>query len=302
MDDIWSTTAEDNILFSKIGNTKRYSDEQVKNEKTVNLTEISMVQFQSNNNNYAVNSNFSNSNNKCIEGKEETTEIETSKKKSYGVEQPTTCNMVKANRYRKYAIAVSWLSILTTLAVCVIEFIVAWSENSTAAFGLAFSAVLDMVSSIVVLWRFYKAYDTFSAHRENMACGFLGSLFIISAITIGVKAVYNMYDGSEPDYSIDGLHKLLTTSIFSSLLCFLLMIVKIALSRKLSSRTLLTDAMNSLAAAVIAMSIVVTAEVNKKTQDLWFLDSAVGLVVSLFLLAYGGWLLKNHLPDLVKKR
>ena len=31
MDDIWSTTAEDNILFSKIGNTKRYSDEQVKN-------------------------------------------------------------------------------------------------------------------------------------------------------------------------------------------------------------------------------------------------------------------------------
>ena len=48
--------------------------------------------------------------------------------------------------------------------------------------------------------------------------------------------------------------------------------------------------MNSLAAAVIAMSIVVTAEVNKKTQDLWFLDSAVGLVVSLFLLAYGGWL------------
>ena len=52
--------------------------------------------------------------------------------------------------------------------------------------------------------------------------------------------------------------------------------------------------MNSLAAAVIAMSIVVTAEVNKKTQDLWYLDSAVGLVVSLFLLAYGGWLVSVY--------
>jgi len=300
MDDIWST-AEDNILFSKTQNTRNYSKEQAEQENTTNQTELSMVHIRSNNIKYVTNSNFSNSNNKNIEDEEETTEIETTKKKSYGIEE-SSCNLVKANKYRKYAIAVSWLSIITTLAVCIIEFVVAWSENSTAAFGLAFSAVLDMVSSIVVLWRFYKAYDTFSSHRENMACGFLGTLFIISAITIGVKAVYNIYDGNEPDYSVDGLHMLLTTSIFSSLLCFLLMIVKIALSRKLSSRTLLTDAMNSLAAAVIAMSIVVTAEVNKKTQDLWYLDSAVGLVVSLFLLAYGGWLLKHHLPDLMKKR
>lgn len=203
---------------------------------------------------------------------------------------------LKANKYRKYAIAISWLSIIATLTICIIEFIVSSKENSTSAFGLAFSAVLDLLSSVVVLWRYYKSYDTFSMYRENVSCVVLAVLFILSSVSIGAKAVYNLDLGDTPDYSTEGLRVLVITSIISSVLCFLLLILKLHLSKKLSSRTLFTDAMNSLAAAVIALSIVVTSEVSKVDKQLWYLDSTIGILVAILLLAYGIWLLVKHAP------
>nr|CAB3267047.1 transmembrane protein 163-like [Phallusia mammillata] len=205
-----------------------------------------------------------------------------------------------AHRWRTGAVIVSWISIVLTLTIGVIEFIVAKNENSAAAFGLAFSAILDVISSAVVLWRYYGTYNTFSNRREHISCIVLGCLFIVSAIGIAGKAIFDLLMGETPDMSENGLRVLVITSAVASISCIFLFIIKTVIAKKLASWTIFTDALNSLAGAVVATSMVVTSEVTKDNSYLWFLDASVGLVVSLFLIIYGLWLLTKHVPEVKK--
>nr|XP_009859685.1 transmembrane protein 163-like [Ciona intestinalis] len=216
------------------------------------------------------------------------------------IKSDDTSTQCTINKWRRSAVVVSWISIFVTLAIAIIEFVVAKNENSAAAFGLAFSSLLDMLSSIVVLWRYYHAYETFSYRREHISCTVLGSVFIISSIGISVRAILGLLDGVSPDMSEKGLTMLVATSIFATCACFILFVVKVLIAKKLDSWTVFTDALNSLAGAVVALSMVITSELTDVDRYLWFLDSTVGLIVSLFLLIYGLWLLSKHAPEIYK--
>lgn len=205
-------------------------------------------------------------------------------------------NAYQAQKWRQSAVIVSWVSIIATLIIGITELVVSANEGSTAAFGLGFSALLDVISSMVVLWRFYEKNDTFSAMREHMACAFLGFLFIISSVAIAGKGIYDLLTGEEPDMSPDGLHIIITSSIVASCGCLVLFCLKVVIAKVLSSWTIFTDAMNSIAGAIIAFSMVITSELTKSNPFVWFLDATVGLCVSVVLLIYGLWLLLQHLP------
>ncbi|CAK8673091.1 unnamed protein product [Clavelina lepadiformis] len=204
--------------------------------------------------------------------------------------------------WRTCAVIVSWLSIIATLAIGITEFVVAQAEGSSAAFGLAFSSVLDVLTSTVVLWRYYKAHDTFSKRREHISCVVLGVLFVVSSAGIAGKAIAGLLERETPDMSDHGVSILVTTSILATCVCFILFISKVVIAKQLLSWTILTDALNSLVGAVIALSMVITSEVTKSNRFLWYLDSTVGLVVSLFLLMYGLWLLTKHVPEVRRSR
>jgi len=173
-------------------------------------------------------------------------------------------------------------------------------ENSTAAFGLAFSAILDLLSSVVVLWRFYNFNQQAPTQRENISCVVLGFLFICSSITISVKAAFNLHQRFF-ETSTQGFNLLLITSLVSAVICAFLVVFKLVLAKLLSSCTLFTDALNSAAAAIVAISIVVNTEVLKRHPYLWFLDPAIGIIVSLLIFLYGCWLLVKNIAEIRKQ-
>lgn len=205
-------------------------------------------------------------------------------------------NASMANRWRRSAVLVSWLSIIITLVIGITELVVSANEGSTAAFGLGFTALLDVISSVVVLWRFYDSHDTFSAWKEHVACAFLGFLFIVSALAIAGKGIYDLLTGEQPDMSAHGLNIIITSSIVASCGSLVLFCLEVVIARVLVSWTIFTDALNSLAGSIIAFSMVFTSELTKHNPYVWFLDATVGLCVSIFLLIYGLWLLSKHLP------
>ncbi|XP_053554201.1 transmembrane protein 163 [Bombina bombina] len=214
------------------------------------------------------------------------------------LESSTKLKPQEAQDYRKKALWVSWASIVVTLILAIAAFTVSVMRYSASSFGFAFDAVLDVLSSAIVLWRYSNAAAVHSAHREYMACTILGVVFLLSSICIVIKAIHDLAIRMLPE--VDGF--LFSVSILSGILCTFLAVVKFLLGRVLTSRALITDGFNSLVGGVMGFSILISAEVYKHNSTVWYLDGSVGILIGLIIMAYGVKLLIDMVPRVRQTR
>uniref|UniRef100_A0A3B4U7E7 Transmembrane protein 163a n=1 Tax=Seriola dumerili TaxID=41447 RepID=A0A3B4U7E7_SERDU len=204
----------------------------------------------------------------------------------------------EAQSYRKKALWVSWISIVVTLILAVAAFTVSFMRHSASAFGFAFDATLDVLSSVIVLWRYSNAAAVHSAHREYIACVVLGIVFVLSSICILGKAIHDLATKMPPE--VDDF--LFSVSIVSGFTCAVLAVAKFMLGRVLTSRALITDGFNSMVGAIMGFSILISAEVFKHHADVWFLDGTIGVLIGLIIMAYGIKLLRDMVPRVRQTR
>ncbi|XP_028662401.2 LOW QUALITY PROTEIN: transmembrane protein 163a [Erpetoichthys calabaricus] len=214
------------------------------------------------------------------------------------LESSTRLKPHEAQGYRKKALWVSWASIVVTLVLAVAAFAVSFMRYSASAFGFAFDATLDVLSSVIVLWRYSNAAAVHSAHREYIACVILGVIFILSSLCIMGKAIHDLAVKLLPE--VGGF--LFSVSILSGILCVILAVVKFMLGRILTSRALITDGFNSLVGGVMGFSILISAEVFKHNPKVWYLDGTTGVLIGLIILAYGIKLLLDMVPRVRQTR
>ncbi|KAK1797642.1 hypothetical protein P4O66_008016 [Electrophorus voltai] len=206
----------------------------------------------------------------------------------------------EAQSYRKKALWVSWISIVVTLILAVAAFTVSFMRHSASAFGFAhegelhcfynaltvsiqFDATLDVLSSVIVLWRYSNAAAVHSAHREYIACVILGVVFILSSMCILGKAIHDLATKLLPE--VDDF--LFSVSVVSGLTCIILAVAKFMLGRVLTSKALITDGFNSLVGGIMGFSILISAEVFRHKPSVWFLDGTIGVLIGLIILSYG---------------
>uniref|UniRef100_A0A3P8TED3 Transmembrane protein 163 n=1 Tax=Amphiprion percula TaxID=161767 RepID=A0A3P8TED3_AMPPE len=187
----------------------------------------------------------------------------------------------EAQSYRKKALWVSWVSIVVTIVL-----------------AIAFDATLDVLSSVIVLWRYSNAAAVHSAHREYIACVILGVIFILSSLCILGKAIHDLATKLLPE--VDDF--LFSVSIVSGLVCIILAVVKFMLGKVLTSRALITDGFNSLVGGIMGFSILISAEVFKHEPKVWYLDGTIGVLIGLIILAYGVKLLLDMVPRVRQTR
>ncbi|XP_057191960.1 transmembrane protein 163a isoform X1 [Triplophysa rosa] len=204
----------------------------------------------------------------------------------------------EAQSYRKKALWVSWISIVVTIILAVAAFTVSFMRHSASAFGFAFDATLDVLSSIIVLWRYSNAAAVHSAHREHLACVILGVIFILSSLCILGKAIHDLATELLPE--VDDF--LFSVSIVSGITCVILTVVKFMLGRILTSRALITDGFNSMVGGIMGFSILISAEVFKHHPNVWYLDGTIGVLIGLVILAYGIKLLVDMVPRVRQTR
>lgn len=191
-----------------------------------------------------------------------------------------------AIRLRFWALVVSWISAVVTFILSAIGFVISATSSSPALFAFAWDALLDTLSSAVVIWRFcYQnggGQYLYSWGRERRACIVLAVLFSISSISIVSKAIHALVNHLEPSES----YVLWYVALINGLICSALSIVKFYMGRKLESKSLMTDAFNSLVGGLMAFALMASAFVFEKNKKVWYLDSIVGLVCSALLLGY----------------
>ncbi|KAG7241072.1 hypothetical protein INR49_026103 [Caranx melampygus] len=172
----------------------------------------------------------------------------------------------EAQSYRKKALWVSWVSILVTIVLAIAAFTVSIMRHSASAFGFAFDATLDVLSSVIVLWRYSNAAAVHSAHREYIACIILGVVFILSSLCIMGKAIHDLATKLLPEVD-DFLFRF-----------------------------------NSLVGGIMGFSILISAEVFKHEPKVWYLDGTIGVLIGLIILAYGVKLLVDMVPRVRQTR
>ncbi|XP_042369163.1 transmembrane protein 163-like [Plectropomus leopardus] len=204
----------------------------------------------------------------------------------------------EAQSYRKKALWVSWVSIVITIILAIAAFTVSIMRHSASAFGFAFDATLDVLSSVIVLWRYSNAAAVHSAHREYIACVILGVIFILSSLCILGKAIHDLATKLLPE--VDDF--LFSVSIVSGLVCIILAVIKFMLGKVLTSRALITDGFNSLVGGIMGFSILISAEVFKHEPQVWYLDGTIGVLIGLIILAYGIKLLLDMVPRIRQTR
>ncbi|XP_053109687.1 transmembrane protein 163 isoform X2 [Hemicordylus capensis] len=169
---------------------------------------------------------------------------------------------------------------------------------SASSFGFAFDAILDVLSSVIVLWRYSNAAAVHSAHREYIACVILGVIFLLSSLCIVIKAIHDLATKLLPE--VDDF--LYSVSILSGILCTALAVIKFMLGNVLTSRALLTDGFNSLVGGIMGFSILLSAEVFKHNASVWYLDGSIGVLIGLTIFAYGAKLLMDMVPRVRQTR
>lgn len=197
------------------------------------------------------------------------------------------------DKWRKAALAVSYASVFCAFVIGISAFVISSLAKSSAAFGFAFGSILDVCSSLVVIWRFCGlAGKTYSWERERRACIAIGILFLLSASGIFIRAIRSLVVEKHA-VKFAGIEAISGVSlvVYSSLAW-----MKFVIAEKLESDSLRTDAFNSTAGAGISLGMIVSTIFYQYNRHIWYLDASVALCIAVGLCGYGVRLLGNLLP------
>ncbi|XP_028517984.1 transmembrane protein 163 isoform X2 [Exaiptasia diaphana] len=193
-------------------------------------------------------------------------------------EKHLTCHL--GTKWRSAALGVSFTSIVFTLIIGLTAFSISSIAKSSAAFGFAFDSLLDVITTIVVIWRFFgEKGEFYSWEKEKRACRMIAVCFLISGIGIFVRAVRALVVQRHP-------HEFVGIEIIAGVSLVLYSILswsKIVIADKISSSSLKTDGM-------LMSSLAYTWN-----KSIWFLDASIALCIALALAVFGIRLLSQML-------
>jgi hypothetical protein len=184
-------------------------------------------------------------------------------------------------------VIIEYISIVAVTVCLVVSVILATQERSASALALAIDSCLDILSYVVIVWRF-SGSEKSSYSKERHSLIVLGALFIISGVVVEYESIRNYVSVVKPRPSRGFiLINLAQGSVFT-----LIGIYKLKLSTLTPlANSLLSDGVNSIISALdcFSMSFSMTVFIMSD-RHVWYLDAAFGIIMGLFIVAYGCYL------------
>eukprot|EP00944_MAST-04C_sp_MAST-4C-sp1_P011346 g11346.t1 len=197
----------------------------------------------------------------------------------------------------KEAFQISIVSAVVTVIAFITGLSISISTHSSATLGYSLENLIDLISSLVVLWRFYGGDSVSSEElekREKRASIGIAILMVILAICVFAVAVEHLGEGHAPS----ALHQLVGLSVPSLLVFLILGGLKFNIAVKTHSPAMKKDAVCSLGGAVLSLGVLVGVGLFQSDDAIWWFDAFVAIVVSILLGLYGvRTLVKNILED-----
>jgi len=191
---------------------------------------------------------------------------------------------------------VSYASIAFTLVGGVTGIILSFVTDSVSLLGYGLESFVDVWSSVLVLWRFWDK-DSDNSHkqtifnqREQRASFGIAITFILIGLFVAVQAIIHIAN-REREKNAEAL---LAISTISAVFLAVLAAIKFRISKELNSPSLYKDGMSSVAVSLLSFGILLSTVVYDIEPDVWWLDYAVALLISIFLIVYGSVAVFKH--------
>ncbi|BFZ19678.1 hypothetical protein BsWGS_22716 [Bradybaena similaris] len=214
--------------------------------------------------------------------------LEISDSKRYEEEEASLNNTVRAKQLRTAALVTSWVSVIFALISGLVAIAVGQIFESESLFGYGLDGVLDSLSSVAVLWRFYgSASPTLAEAKERKACIVIAIFFLVSAFSLIFKSTKAIIDDDRENETEQA--RILTDafSAFCGVAALIVASVKVYLGRRLNSRALLTDSIITYVGAVMSFLGVLGLELYESDDRVWYLDAIFGICCGVFLFCFG---------------
>lgn len=188
------------------------------------------------------------------------------------------------------------MSMIVDFVTALLALVTGGIINSAALVGYGLEALVDLGASCLVLWRFWESEDTEeglrrNADREERANVVIAFIFIIIAIITCGDAIEHLVQHKEPENGF----LILAFAIVTMLLLGAIGCIKMYINSFIHSKALEQDAMASFATAAISVGLFISAVAYAASDRIWWLDSAVAIVVTIALALYS-------IPILIQRR
>lgn len=174
------------------------------------------------------------------------------------------------------------LTLLVALALSIICYATYSGTNSSGIFAYAFDALLQALSSLMLIWRFSNFTNVSTDNKETITT--LGVAFVnaVSAILIIVPTILSVTrQERETDMKIAVIVASVGMTLYAGLFY-----IKFKLSRKLGSSALMTDTMDSLGGSLMGLGVLVCSLVVLFSDEAWLMDDIIALIIAGLMLLY----------------
>jgi len=182
----------------------------------------------------------------------------------------------------RQAFRLEWL----TVAWMVIEALVAIGSGVNAgsltltAFGL--DSVIELISAAVLIWRLTEELrrgEEFSKHAERIASRSGGALLFVLAAYIVLGAAWSLWTHHGGEFSLPGL----IVAAVAMPIMYVLARKKVNVARRLGSRAMRADAIESMTCGWLSLVVVVGLVANL-VLGAWWIDAVTSVGIVWFVM------------------
>mmetsp|Transcript_20710 Transcript_20710/g.38531 ORF Transcript_20710/g.38531 Transcript_20710/m.38531 type:complete len:297 (+) Transcript_20710:30-920(+) len=177
----------------------------------------------------------------------------------------------------------SWISVALTLVTAVVGVVLAIHNYSAALLAFALEGLVDVASSLLVIWRFTSTTKGLVQDRENRASAGIGFAFILLGSIVGGTALNHLITGS----AVDDSRALLGITIPSCIYLIILATLKFHVASVLKSASMFEDAVCTLGSLLLSIGVIVGIAMYRSNSKFWYIDSLFAVIVSVVLFIYG---------------
>lgn len=186
----------------------------------------------------------------------------------------------------KDAFILAWASVVLTLAAAIIGIDFYYKYDSTLCLVYGLENCVDLMSSIVVVWRFYapgdmtKEREELLAKREKRASMAISFILILLGLFVTFGAVDDLIKGPESPFDMD---LILEISLVSIIVFGTLVLFKFHYSKKLHSASLYKDGLCSMLGTVLSGALFFNTMIIEKYPTTWWLDPGKNFLFQIHL-------------------
>lgn len=179
-----------------------------------------------------------------------------------------------------FALKLSYITVAYNVLEGLLSVLFAVLAGSPALLGFGIDSFVESLSGLVMVWRFSQHAE--DEHREQTAIRLIGISLLILAVYVAYDAAAALYYREPPERSFVGI----IVAAISLVTMPTLYVLKRRTATALHSRSLATDAKQTLACAVLSVALLIGTGLNY-TTGYWQADPIAGLVIAAYLIREG---------------